>query len=52
MHIWKRCQEPKKGNTVRKRGEFSRKFCVKEGKVSQILQILMPALKMYKTIKA
>ena len=34
---WKRCPEI---NKVRKIGGFSNKFCFKESKVSQILQIL------------
>ena len=37
MNGWKRCPEI---NKVRKIGGFSSKFCFRESKVSQILQIL------------
>ena len=37
MNSWKRCPEI---NKVGKIGGFSRKFCFKGSKVSQILQIL------------
>ena len=42
MNSWKRFQEPEKRNKVRNIGGISSKFCVKGGKVSQILQIVIP----------
>ena len=52
MNSWKKCQEPEKRNTVRKRGGFSSKFCVKGGKVNFIDFDTRKPLKMYKTVKA
>ena len=41
MNSWKRFREPEKRNNVRRIRGFSSTFCVKGGKVSQILQILI-----------